>query len=368
MLPGRNAGRHRFLTLLSRGARSRCVSIGDAENVFPISPYPRSMKAPIESVVSIVRFFCYPSRRVHHPIKRTAPLLRLAVIVLVACAGLRQVAFAGAASTQLNTLAFNISDSNGQLVSSQDLSGIVSYDPSTGELGTVPVGTPLSGNWNWSTVDFTDPTHPLATPVLTWHTDSQTNGVWDSVVQLKALGNVDPFMSYSFSAKNNTTVNQNFTFSYGESIVPPVTGSYSIYSDIAGSLTHGAVTPFAQLTPTLGDFDGDGISEIQTLKLSTDGGLTFLNAGVDLGGIQQSGNAGGTTIFGPIAGTVTGNLASIDYWQFDVAFTLTPGKDAAALSGYAAISAIPEPATCAGLMGGLVLLGATFRRRLGIAA
>ena len=321
------------------------------------------MKAPIESVVSTYRFFCSPSRIVQLATKGITLTLRLAVVFVVASAGLRQTAFAGAASSQSNTLAFNISDSNGQSVASQDLSGIVSYDPSTGELSTLPVGTPLSGNWSWSTVDFSDPTHPLATPVLSWHTDSQTNGVWDSVVQLKANGNVDPFMSYSFSAKNNTTLNQSFTFSYGESIVPPVTGGYSIYSDVAGSLTHGAITPFAQLTPTLGDFDGDGISEIQTLKLSTDGGLTFLNAGVDLGGIQQSGALGGTTIFGPISGTVTGNLASIDYWQFDVGFTLTPGKDAAALSGYAEITAIPEPATYAALMGGAVLMGVALRRR-----
>ncbi len=239
---------------------------------------------------------------------------------------------------------------------------MVTYDESTGAVSTPTVGTPLTGNWSWSTVDFSDPSQPLATPALGWHTATQTNGVWDAVVQLKATGNVDPFMSYSFSAKNNTTANQTFTFSYGESIVPPVSGGYSIYSDLAGSLTHGQISPFAQIAPVLGDLDGDGISEIQTLKLSTDGGLTFLNAGVDLGAAQSL-TPSGTTIFGPISDTVTGNLALVNYWQFDVAFTLTPGKDAAALSGYAEITAIPEPATYGSLMGGFVFLGIMMRRR-----
>ncbi len=273
-------------------------------------------------------------------------------------------ALAGQAPDATRTLTFDIMDSAGHSMAEggPNLSDLVSYDPNTGAVSTPVVGTPLSGGWSWSTVDFTDPTKPLATPALSWHTATQTNGVWDGVVQLKATGNVDPFMSYSFSAKNNTTANQTYTFSYGESIVPPVSGGYSIYSDLAGSLTHGAISPFAQIAPVLGDFDGDGISEIQTLKLSTDGGLTFLNAGVDLG-VGQSRTPPGTTIFGPISDTVTGNLALISYWQFDVAFTLTPGKDAAALSGYAEISAIPEPATYGYLMAGFVFFGIIVRRR-----
>jgi len=322
------------------------------EKYLSYSPHTRLMKMPI--VIAIPSHRLFPSR--------ILAALRTIAVSLTICSGLGQAAFAGAASSQTHALTFNISDSNGQSVASQDLSGLVSYNPETGALSTLPVGTPLSGNWSWSTVDFTDPTKTLAAPMLSWHTNTQTNGAWDSVVQLKATGNVDPFMSYSFSAKNNTTLNQNFTFSYGESIVPPVTGGYSIYTDLAGSLTHGTISPTAQLSPVLGDFDGDGLSEIQTLKLSTDGGLTFLNAGVDLGGVQSR-TAVGTTIFGPISETISGNMATIDYWQFDVAFTLTPGRDAVALSGYAEISPIPEPATYAAVMGAIVLCGATLRRR-----
>lgn len=251
------------------------------------------------------------------------------------------------------------------------MSGLVTYDSNTGSLSTVPVGTALSGNWSWSNIDVANG-QILAQKVLTWHTDAQTDeGKWLSVVQLKASGNVDPFMSYSFSAKNNTALNQNFTFSYGESITPPISGNYSIYADVAGSLTHGLISPVAQLTPTLGDLDGDGLNEIQTLKLSTNGGLTLFDAGVDVG-LAQSRTASGTTGFGPISDTLSGNLiTAVDYWQFDVGFTLTPGKDAAALSGYAEITslaAIPEPSAYAALMGGVALFGVMLRRRRTVTA
>lgn len=292
--------------------------------------------------------------------------VRIALVSVALCLSGKRV-FAGAAASQTHSIGFTVADADGQTVTSQDLSGMVSYDSATGTLTTPAAGAPLTGNWSWSNIDLVTG-QTLAQQVLNWHSDAKNaEGAWLSVVQLKATGNVDPFMSYSFSAKNNTGANQSYSFSYGESIVPPVSGSYSIYTDLAGSLTHGTISPFAQIAPVLGDFDGDGQSEIQTLKLSTDGGLTFLNAGVDIGG-AQSRAAAGTSIFGPISETIAGNLANVDYWQFDVGFTLTPGRDAAAFSGYAEISPIPEPATYAGIMGLAVLAGAALRRRISRAA
>lgn len=270
-------------------------------------------------------------------------------------------AAAGAAAAESHALSLTISGTS----EAPNLTGVVSYDAATGALST-PVydaAAPTAPDgWAWSWTNFADLTKPLDTPVLSWHTSTQTNGVWDSVVQLKAAGNVDPFLSYSFAAKNNTTANQTFSFSYGESIVPPVNGAYSIYADIAGSLTHAGITSTALLTPTLGDLDGDGIIEIQTLKLSTDGGVTFLNAGVDVGQ-AQSWALLGTTGFSTVSDTITGNLSSINYWQFDVSFTLTPGHDAAALSGFALITPIPEPTTYAVTIGAAALFGAWLRRR-----
>ena len=296
---------------------------------------------------------------------------RNALSFLLVCSGLAQAAFAGPASSQTHSLIFSISDNAGQVIETQDVSGLLSdFNSSTGDLSTVPVGAPLAGNWSWSNIDATNG-QILAQKVLTWHSDATTaDGTWQSIVQLKATGNVDPFMSYSFSAKNNTSLNQNFNFSYGESITPPLSGNYSIYSDVAGSLTHGAISPIAQLTPTLGDLDGDGLSEIQTLKLSTNGGVTLFDAGVDVG-LAQSRAPVGTTVFGPTSDTTSVNLSTpVDFWQFDVGFTLTPGKDAAALSGFAeitALSAIPEPSTYAALMGGMILLGVALLRRRPVA-
>ena len=259
-------------------------------------------------------------------------------IALVCTAGLPS-AFAGAAPDSGHyTLGLKITDSGGSS-QTQDWSTQLSYDPTTGG---------------------------LQTPDLSWHSSDLVGGIWSSAGNVKVTGNVDPFLSYSFSAKNNTSSVQTYTFSYGESIVPPVSGAYSIYSDLAGSLTHGQISSFAQLAPVLGDLDGDGLSEIQTLKLSTDGGATFLNAGVDVGQ-SQSYTPNGTTFFGPASATLIGNLPFVNYWQFDVSFSLTPGKDATALSGYAEISAIPEPSTYAGIMGAMVLFGVALRRRLGFA-
>jgi hypothetical protein len=280
-----------------------------------------------------------------------------ALALLAVSLGLIQTVFAGPTSSENHSLSFSITDDTGQTIQSQNISSIVSFDPATGALSTPAAGTPLSGNWSWSSTDVTTG-QALPQQVLTWHTDAKgSNGLWLSVVQLKATGNADPFLSYSFSAKNNTLSTQAYSFSYGESIAPPFVGNYSLYADVGGSLTHGAISPVAQLTPTF--------SNIQSLQFSTDGGATFTNAGVDLGSTVTR-TPTGTTIFGPTSVTTTGDLGSITYWQFNVGFTLTPGKDAAALSGYAELtpqSAIPEPSTYAAIVGTIALGFAVIRRK-----
>ncbi len=287
------------------------------------------------------------------------------LVILAGFAVLSPSAMAGGVSNGAASLSFSIRDDAGNMIQSENVSGFVSVDPETGSVSTPAPGAALAGNWTWSTVDLVTGAS-LSQAVMHWHTDLKgTDDRWLSVVQLKATGNVDPFMSYSFSAKNNTALNQNYSFSYGETVVPPVAGDFSLYSDFGGSLTHGSISPIAQLTPTLGDLDGDSILEIQTLKLSTDGGLTFTNAGVDLGGVQTRVPTG-TSVFGPFDDVITGNLGTINYWQFDVGFTLTPGRDAVGLTGFAelvATSNIPEPSTYALLISSLVFGAVVVRRR-----
>lgn len=290
--------------------------------------------------------------------RRSVSTSRRAFSVAAVIFGFAQSVFAGGAADQTHTLKFSVRDDQGQLIQSeQDVSGIVAFDPVTGALNT-PVydaNAPAApAGWAWSSTDLATGNQYATPQFLTWHnTTTKTNNVWDSFVQLKAAGNVDPVMTYSFSAKNNSAANQTYTFSYGESIVPTISGDYFVNADIAGSVTRGNLTQNAQITPKL--------SKIQTLRLSTDGGLTFLNAGVDVGTTHTSSFK--TNPFGTDYAEAYGNLSGINYWQFDVSFILTPNKDAAALSGSAEIIAIPEPATYAGLMGGVTLLGAMMRRR-----
>lgn len=281
--------------------------------------------------------------------------------------GLVTTADAGSASGTTSSLKFSINDDAGQSIGSQDLTDVLSFDPAAGTVSTPAPGAALTGNWSWSNTDLVTG-ETLSQQVLTWHTSERisTNGPWVSVVQLKATGNVDPFLSYSFSAKNNTSLSQTFTFSYGESITPAIDGAYSVVSDFAGSLTHGSISPVAQMAPIFGDFDNDGLAEIQALKLSTDGGLTLVDAGVDLG-TTQTRAAAGTMVFGPYSSSQNGDLGTVNYWQFDVGFTLTPGKDAVGISGYAEIvpsANIPEPSAYALLASGLVMGGVLLRRRI----
>ncbi len=292
---------------------------------------------------------------------------------LLACllisSGLAQAAFAGAAASATPYLNFTIRDDTGNVIESQNVSGLVAFDSSTGDLNTVPVGTSLKNwsNWSWSDIDAVTG-QTMTNKILTWISETPTTeGLAQSIVQLKAAGNVDPFMNYSFSAKNNTSQNQHFHFSYGESITPAVAGNQTIYADIGGSLTRGTCSSIPSITPTLGDLDSDGIQEIQTLKLSADGGITFFDAGVDVGLAQTNSSAANTVAFGTYSDLKTLNLSSaIDYWQFDVGFTLTPNKSAVALSGSAELTSltpIPEPSSYTALIGGIALIGVMVRRR-----
>ena len=289
------------------------------------------------------------------PIARRLPsLITCALAALVVSSTFLPGAFATIGSTPLHTLGFTISDDQNNIIEEQKLGNLLSvYDEASGTLSTIPYGTnPATkgvAGWSWSSVDVTSG-DTLPQSMLTWASGNAS-------VQLMAAGDVDPTMTYSFSAKNNSLTNQTYAFSYGEAIDPTISGNYFVNADIAGSVTRGNLTQNAQLSPTF--------SKIQTLRFSTDGGATFLNAGVDVGTTYTSSLK--TNPFGRDYAEAYGDLSGINYWQFDVSFTLTPNKDAAALSGSAELIAIPEPSFYAGLMGAVTLMGAAYRRRRSIA-
>lgn len=254
------------------------------------------------------------------------------------------------------TASLNITDDSGNLVSLVDFSSILSYDASTGDLSMPVWKSPLPTGWSWTTVNTLDP----ATGAL-----QAEHGVTTQGVSFYATGSTDPFLSYGFSVKNTTGSVQNYTFTYGESIVPPVSGSYNLYADIAGTVTNNVSGTAAKVVPTTPDQDGDGIPEIQALKFSTDGGATLFDAGADVGPAFTTGTAAHTYAYPLDSTTTSGSLgAAVNYWQFQSKFSLTPGGDVASFAGFAELDqVIPEPATYAALLGAMALGVAALRRR-----
>lgn len=198
--------------------------------------------------------------------------------------------------------------------------------------------------WNWHTAE----TNSGATPTTTTSSDP-----WMAVLNLKNVsGHGDPDLSYAVSAVNNNTRTQTYTFAVSEEIFPTVSSANAVYADVAGGLTtrDGNVTiaPFGTATA------------IQQFQLSADGGMTFVNAGVDVG---PKLTAIGTTTYGTFAANAAGPTGQTwNFMQITTKFTLT-GGDSASLAGFASITPVPEPESYAMMLSGLTLLSFLARRR-----
>jgi hypothetical protein len=181
-----------------------------------------------------------------------------------------------------------------------------------------------------------------------------------SVVNLeKILGHGDPDLSYGFYAKNNTNSTQTYTLTIGESIIPPVNSPTTVYADIGASLTN--PTGNLSIAPVSG--------RIQQFMLSSDGGTSFVNAGVDVGDAFTTSTIGTTSYLAQsstLSGPVPANPATAwNFMQIVTRFTLSPDKDIASVSGFASInpvSAVPEPSSYAMMFAGLGLLFLMARR------
>jgi hypothetical protein len=155
-----------------------------------------------------------------------------------------------------------------------------------------------------------------------------------------------------------------FGFVFAMPIVPTAAPGIATH-DHSSSTTDGGGggTPVTALAPPgIIPVDGDATPEIAVYTLSQNGGVTFLNAGMDLspsfvGGV--SGGVQGPFAEGPIAGPAGAGF--YNFMRVDVNFSMTGGSDAYTFNGKATI--VPEPTTAAlfGLgLGGLALFG---RRR-----
>lgn len=307
-------------------------------------------------------------------IRRHASVLKsiLPIAVIAASATLSGNAIAGPVGNAGSNHKFGVVIAEAGSSWTVDMSGILNYDSTTGTLAMPEYGTELSAGWEWAPIAIPGTTQTVQG--IKWHTPERldTSGPedstnpWKSTFTFTATGNVDPFMTYAFSAKNNTGVAQTYTFTYGEALIPSVSGLYDIYADIAGGVSNGTGSS-VKVDPMISDLigDNDGLDEIQILRLSTDGGATFVNAGVDVGLAIESAT---TSTYGVYADALSTIAATpFNYWEITTQFTLSPGKDTAVFTGFVEINPseanIPEPSTYGLLVGAIALGFAAMQRR-----
>lgn len=277
-------------------------------------------------------------------------IFKIAAVALATSALVGQ-AMAGTAPASQAHMNVHITDTAGYSWN-LNLSPFSTIDEATGDVGldlssiTAPVSD-ASGQWSKGTAQVYDPDIDayVSVEAISWHSWTMANGntgtaashadtPWRASVTFAAMGNVDPEMSYGFIAKNNTNTTQTYTVTYGESIVPEISGNYALHADISGSVTNPIGTGNVNLSQV------PGFNKIQAVRLSTDGGATFVNGGVDVGNAYASSQTG-SQAYGNDSADTTG-ISSFNYWEFKTQFQLSP-KDTAVLTGYAEIAAVPEP-------------------------
>lgn len=277
-------------------------------------------------------------------------LRTLAVLLVAALAPQTSMAVVVISSGLTATLTVQDGDPNSADIT-LDLASFITFDPATGRLALVAPGTDLgTSGWMWhrDPLDDPDTTQDETKLVMRWSTETLA-----TISLLGMSGDIDPYMSYAFAVKNNTAFTQTYTFVFGEAIVPSITGGYYVHADVGVSLTNSPpAAPSAVIAPV------SLAPKFQTLTLSD--GITTFNAGVDVGN-SYTRAAAGTGVFGEASPSVNGTTPlSLNYWEFQTRFTLTPGGDAVAISGFAEI--IPEPSTYA-LLAGCGVLGVVALRR-----
>lgn len=290
----------------------------------------------------------------------TSKHVTVAALAILALSG---QALAGSHPAGQSSISVQIADDGGYNWD-LNLSPFGSYDANTGNfslnLSTLqtPVGDAV-GEWKLGSTKVYDGSTDTFVTVqgISWHSWATVNGTigsgaadpsnpWRTSVTFAAVGNIDPDMSYGFFAKNNSNSTQTYMVSYGESIAPDINGAYTLHADISGSVTNPAGTGSVSVSQV------PGFTKLQSIRLSSDGGATFVNGGVNVGNAYTSSTLGSQTYGGDSADT--SGTGHYNYWDFQTQFRLS-AKDTIALTGYAEITPVPEPASWVfpvlGLMG-----------------
>jgi hypothetical protein len=202
------------------------------------------------------------------------------------------------------------------------------------------------GYWNW---------HSAETVSGAVSSTTTAADPWKTVVNLNnTQGHKAQDIDYDYSAKNNTSQTQTYTFSVIEDINPAVGNLSSVFNQFKANFTNNSGNFL---------FNPTNPNGAQQLLLSADG-INWVDAGVDVGGVYS--NPASTpknlSVFESKTGAGPTQGGPWTMMKLQTSFTLS-GKDKASLNGLASITPVPETDTLTMMLAGFSLIGFISRRR-----